>query len=72
MSGQKVKALFKKIGLPIAAKGLDVKDILSALRHDKKFIYGKTRFVLPVRIGKVAIREGVPERLIKEAIQAFL
>ncbi len=38
-------------------------------RHDKKFIHGKNRFVLPVRIGKAVVREGIPESLIKKSVE---
>lgn len=64
----RVKGLFDKIGLACTLKGLKQEDVLSALRHDKKFIHGKTRLVLPVRIGKVIVKENVPEALIKESI----
>jgi len=64
----RVRRLFNKIGLPCILKGLDREHILSALRHDKKFIHGKTRLVLPVSIGRVIVKENIPESLIKESI----
>ncbi len=62
--------LIKNIGLPTSIKGkkLNTKDIFSAQEHDKKFIRGKNRFVLPVKIGKVVIRENIPKTLIKKSI----
>jgi len=68
----KIKALIKNMNLPTTLKGLDIKDIFSAQEHDKKFIHGKNRFVLPVRIGKVTIKEGVPVSLIKRSIASLL
>jgi len=68
----KIKALIKKIGLPTMLKGLDIESILSAQEHDKKFIHGKNRFVLPVKIGKVTVKEGIPKSLIKHSIASLL
>ena len=64
----RIKGLIKKIGLLTTLKDLYIKDISLALAHDKKFIHGTNRFVLPVRIGKTVIRENIPNQLIKEAI----
>ena len=68
---RRIKNLIKNTGLPAKLKNVKLKNILSALAHDKKFIHGKNRFVLPVKIGKVIVKEGVPELLIKEAIQSL-
>lgn len=68
----KIKALIKDSGLPTVLKGVSVKDIMLAQGHDKKFICGKNRFVLPVRIGKTVIKEDIPESLIRESIKSLL
>ncbi|MFH1854239.1 MAG: 3-dehydroquinate synthase [Candidatus Omnitrophota bacterium] len=68
----RIKALIKDSGLPTVLKGLKVKDIIAAQEHDKKFIRGRNRFVLPVRIGKTMIKENIPESLIKESIKSLL
>lgn len=65
--GERLENVIKRAGLPVSAKGLKLKDILSAMQHDKKFIHGKNRFVLPVRIGKVAVVEDVNEEKIRRA-----
>ncbi|MDD5136690.1 MAG: 3-dehydroquinate synthase [Candidatus Omnitrophica bacterium] len=65
----RIKALIKKCGLPLRAKGLSVSKIYGSIAHDKKFIRGRNRLVLPAGIGKVRVVEGVPERVIKEAIK---
>jgi len=64
----KIKNIIKNAGLPVRLKGISLKKILRAHRHDKKFIHGKNRFVLPARIGKVIVKEGIPEQVIKSAI----
>ncbi|HAZ10059.1 MAG: 3-dehydroquinate synthase [Omnitrophica bacterium GWA2_41_15] len=67
-SSHRIKNVIKNTGLPVKLKNVNLKDILSAMGHDKKFIHGKNRFVLPVRIGKVVVKENIPEALIKESL----
>ncbi|MBU1061275.1 MAG: 3-dehydroquinate synthase [Candidatus Omnitrophica bacterium] len=64
----RLKLLIKKLGLLTNLKNLDVKDIFQALQHDKKFIHGKNRFVLPVRIGKTVVKENIPGSLVRRSI----
>ncbi|PIV39575.1 MAG: 3-dehydroquinate synthase [Candidatus Omnitrophica bacterium CG02_land_8_20_14_3_00__42_8] len=76
----RIERLIGKIGLPVnlnrernEIKNLKfrtdiVTNILSAVEHDKKFIHGKNRFVLPVRIGEAVVKENIPEALIKESL----
>lgn len=68
----KIEALIKDTGLPIKLKGLALRDILLAQGHDKKFIHGKNRFVLPLEIGKVTVKENIPNSLIKESIKRLI
>ena len=56
----KLVLLLKALKLPTTVK-LKVKDILLALKLDKKVKAGKVRFVLPVALGKVTIKDNVPE-----------
>ena len=60
----------RKLELPVSAMGMGVKsaDVLSAMAHDKKKKSGKLRFVLPVKIGKVVVRDAVSESSIKNII----
>ncbi len=39
----------------------------SALRKDKKNVGGKLRFVLPLQIGRVEVRSGIPEAVVRRA-----
>ena len=70
-AGQRIKNIIKNIGLPVKLKNVSLRKILSAQSRDKKFIHGKNRFVLPAGIGRVVVKEGIPERLVKEAIQSL-
>jgi 3-dehydroquinate synthase len=48
--------------------GLDAQSIFRRLAHDKKTVQGEVHFVLPVRIGEVAVVAGVNEELVRAAI----
>ncbi|MCL2149798.1 MAG: 3-dehydroquinate synthase [Dehalococcoidia bacterium] len=48
-------------GLPLAMPGIDLAEVMEAMKHDKKISRGRLRFVLPVHIGRVVIRELEPE-----------
>ncbi|MCQ9208688.1 MAG: 3-dehydroquinate synthase [Omnitrophica bacterium] len=67
---QRIEALIARAGLPAEISGLKLKDILTALAHDKKFSNGKNRFVLPVRIGRVVVKENIPEQIVTKAIKS--
>ncbi len=67
-----INKLLDDINLPKKIKGLDLNKILNVMRHDKKFIAGKNRFVLAVKIGKVKVVEGIDEKIIKEAIKTYI
>jgi 3-dehydroquinate synthase len=52
--------------------GMSAAKLVARLAHDKKTVMGNVHFVLPVRIGEVAIVSSVEERLVRQAIQAAL
>ncbi|MFH1665580.1 MAG: 3-dehydroquinate synthase [Candidatus Omnitrophota bacterium] len=64
----RIKQLIKKAGLPVNARGLKIKDILSAYGYDKKFVAGSNRFLLPRRIGRVEIISDIPGLLIRTVL----
>jgi 3-dehydroquinate synthase len=49
--------------------GIPAEALAARLAHDKKTVRGQVHFVLPVRIGEVAVVSGVEERLVLEAIR---
>jgi len=65
---KRIENVFKKIGLPVACSNLKLEQIMQAQSHDKKFIHGTNRFVLPVGIGKVTLKEGIPADIVEQAV----
>lgn len=47
---------------------IDAEGLFHRLAHDKKTVQGRIHFVLPVRIGEVAVVSGVEEAVVREAI----
>ncbi len=65
----RIEKVISGVGLPLEIKRVRLSKILSALEHDKKFIAGEKRFVLPEAIGKAGVFEGISLKLIKSAIK---
>ncbi|MFA5165356.1 MAG: 3-dehydroquinate synthase [Candidatus Omnitrophota bacterium] len=65
----RIESLIGILGLPVKLRKTKVSRIMDSLAHDKKFIHGVNRFVLPVRIGKVTVKEKVPESIIRREIE---
>jgi 3-dehydroquinate synthase len=55
-----------------ALDGIPATHLAARLRSDKKTVQGKIHFVLPVKIGDVAIVSGIDDRLVLESIEAAL
>ena len=66
---ERIERLIKNVKLPTRIKNCRLDNILEKLSKDKKFINGKNRFILPVKIGKVIIREGIDNNLIRQVIK---
>ncbi len=64
----RLSKLLTKIGLPTCIEGLKAKDILTAMRLDKKRIRGKLRYILLKDVGEVMITDDVPEDIIRKAL----
>ncbi len=61
-------AWLQAVGLPTRVSGVSRAALRSAFVHDKKFIHGTARWVLPVRIGRVIVTESVPTALMWRVI----
>jgi len=61
--------LIGRSGLPKKIRECSLGNIMKSMRHDKKFIGGVNRFVLPVSIGKVKIVEDIKESPLKDIIK---
>jgi len=66
----RVRSLIGRAGLPITGPALSPERLLELMALDKKVARGRMRFVLLNSIGAASLREGVDERLVREAIVA--
>ncbi len=68
---ERIIGVLQKLQTPVSLNGLHLQTgrILIAMSRDKKKSAGKIRFVLPVEIGKVVVRDDVPPRLVRKIIQ---
>ncbi|HEX9398241.1 MAG TPA: 3-dehydroquinate synthase [Burkholderiales bacterium] len=66
----RVKALLARAGLPVTGPAIPAERLLELMAGDKKAAQGKVRFVLLESIGRAALRGGIEERLVREAIVA--
>jgi 3-dehydroquinate synthase len=64
--------VIKRYGPIPPVSGIASKNLLERLASDKKTVRGKVHFVLPVRIGDVAIVTGIDDKAILESIEAVL
>ena len=62
------RALIAAAGLPLNWPPLDPEAVLTCLQGDKKVRQGKVRFVLPVAIGQVVIRDDIDPELIRQVL----
>src|SRR5262249_16760144 len=52
--------------------GMNSKDVLQALQHDKKVRNGAVHFVLPRAIGRVEITPDVPFEIVRDVVKGLL
>ncbi|UCD58097.1 MAG: 3-dehydroquinate synthase, partial [Candidatus Hydrogenedentota bacterium] len=55
--------------LPIKLTGVETGPIIEATLLDKKFVRGRNRFVLPLAIGKVVVKDNIPIEPIERALE---
>jgi 3-dehydroquinate synthase len=60
--------MITKAGLPTKIPNLNTEDIISAMKHDKKVLQDKTRFVLLKSIGNAFITDEVSPSLVEEVL----
>lgn len=68
--GDELEALLRRLGLPTTLPPFDIEDLLVLMKRDKKASAGTLRWVLPTRIGSVRIVDDVPEKLVREVMEA--
>ncbi|MGH7953188.1 MAG: 3-dehydroquinate synthase family protein, partial [Limisphaerales bacterium] len=72
---KRLHALIKRAGLPtfIPLKlKIDINHLLETMRHDKKAVDGKNRFVLPMAIGQCCKQDSISETLIADVLKSCL
>lgn len=63
--------LMTVVGLPQKIQKISLSKIIQLMRHDKKFVAGRNRFVLACGIGRVKVIENIPVKIIKQAIKSI-
>jgi 3-dehydroquinate synthase len=66
---QRQVKLLEKLGLPIRPEKWPADDLLTVMRTDKKSMAGSLRFILPRRIGEVALYDDVPEADVRKVLE---
>ena len=61
--------LLERFNLPIAAKGVNVDDVLQAMTLDKKNQNGGNRFVMLEDVGRAVVRSDVPRELVERTVR---
>jgi 3-dehydroquinate synthase len=65
---ERLKKVIEDTGLPTEMPGLDTARIIQAMRHDKKIVAGKIRFILPGAIGDAFVTDEVSPSLVTEIL----
>lgn len=68
--GQRQQALLQHFVLPVYPEHWPIDDLIDTMRSDKKSVAGQMRFILPRRLGEVALFDDVPESLVREVLDA--
>ncbi|MDO8715703.1 MAG: 3-dehydroquinate synthase, partial [Dehalococcoidales bacterium] len=64
----RIKELIVRAGLPVELPVLEVTRLIHAMKHDKKVLQGRIRFVLPRTIGEVFISDEVTVSLVEQIL----
>jgi 3-dehydroquinate synthase len=67
---ERQEQLLSRFGLPTMPEGWPVEELFTAMHHDKKSLSGKLRFVLPRRLGEVALVDDVAEEDVRRILDA--
>ncbi len=65
---ERQERLLARLGLPVRPERWPVADLLAVMRSDKKAVAGRLRFVLPRRLGEVALFDDVPEPEVEQVL----
>lgn len=65
---QRQRTLLQALGLPVTCNGRASDALLEAMHRDKKVRAGRTRWILPTRIGQAQLYDDIPQELVRAAI----
>lgn len=68
----RIESAIGSLGKLPALTGMNSKDVLKALQHDKKVRDGAIHFVLPRAIGRVEITPDVPFEIVRDVVKGIL
>lgn len=66
---ERQRRLLQTFALPIAPERWPVDELLATMRLDKKAVAGRMRFVLPRKLGEVALFDDVPEEDVRRILE---
>jgi 3-dehydroquinate synthase len=69
---ERIEGTIASLGRLPALTGINSKDVLNALQHDKKVRNGAVHFVLPRAIGRVEITPEVPFEIVRDVVRRIL
>jgi 3-dehydroquinate synthase len=64
--------LLSRLGLPTAPLSWPAEELMAVMRHDKKAVEGRLRFVLPQRLGAAALCDDIPEEEVRRVLNETL
>jgi len=65
----RILALIRRVPLKVRKGSVTLGGVLHAMKHDKKTVDGKKRFVLPVRLGEVQVVDSVKPSLVQASLK---
>ncbi|MBV9124071.1 MAG: 3-dehydroquinate synthase [Planctomycetes bacterium] len=69
---QRQRELLTRFGLPTAPAAWPVRDLVAVMHSDKKTLGGRLRFLLPRRLGEVALCDDVPEAEVEQVLEEMI
>jgi 3-dehydroquinate synthase len=66
---ERQERLLQRFGLPTAPKRWQADALLDVMRRDKKSLAGRLRFILPRRLGEVALFDDLPEAEVRRVLE---
>lgn len=66
---ERQRKLLAAAGLPTGLGELEPARLMEAMKRDKKVRHGRVRFVLPVRLGEVLVRDDVTDEVVSRVLE---